>query len=110
MKLIQTMMLVDQLKKICSAANAGGASGGAANPVRLLLCGDFNSLPDSGVFEYLQRGFVPADHRDFKEFKYRGTLQKMLGVNNLSDNFSHAFKVWPISAFCCSKGALLGCG
>merc|ERR1712100_362176 len=33
----------------------------------LLVCGDFNSTPDSAVYEYLRHGTVRADHEDLRE-------------------------------------------
>jgi len=32
----------------------------------LLICGDFNSTPDSAVYEYLRRGSVRLDHEDLR--------------------------------------------
>jgi CCR4-NOT transcription complex subunit 6 len=32
----------------------------------LLVCGDFNSTPDSAVYEYCLQGSVPQDHEDFR--------------------------------------------
>merc|ERR1711971_363723 len=32
----------------------------------LLICGDFNSTPDSAVYEYLRRGAVRPDHQDLR--------------------------------------------
>merc|ERR1711953_1233777 len=32
----------------------------------MLLCGDFNSTPDSAVYELLRSGSVRSDHEDFK--------------------------------------------
>lgn len=58
-KLIQTMMLSNELKSILDEAvqltrgSKGGPGGGGHDPtppVQLLLCGDFNSLPDSGQY------------------------------------------------------------
>jgi CCR4-NOT transcription complex subunit 6 len=34
------------------------------------LTGDLNSIPDSGVYEFLNNGFVPKDHPDFMHHKY----------------------------------------
>ena len=48
------MMLVDQLKKLIEDQPS------SIRPVQLLLCGDFNSLPDSGVIEYIQNGKIPT--------------------------------------------------
>lgn len=86
--------------------------------VQLLLCGDFNSLPDSGgskwrriwcriwretysafifivktgVIEFLTSGRVPADHRDFKELAYKSCLQKISGCDKPNE-FTHSFKL-----------------
>merc|ERR1712050_798164 len=32
----------------------------------LLICGDFNSTPESAVYEYLRRGTVRTDHEDLR--------------------------------------------
>jgi len=32
----------------------------------MLVCGDFNSTPDSAVYEYLRRGSVDTDHADLR--------------------------------------------
>nr|CAB3232271.1 CCR4-NOT transcription complex subunit 6-like [Phallusia mammillata] len=80
-KLIQTVMLCHELKRMCDEANQSFRPGGrtSAGPsechkMALVLCGDFNSLPDSGVVEYLQTGKVSATHQDFKEIKYSKCL------------------------------------
>jgi len=51
-KLIQTMMLGNELKTILDQASQSFRPGHKSDPsqVQLLLCGDFNSLPDSGQF------------------------------------------------------------
>merc|ERR1719295_1598960 len=48
-KLIQSMMLIDQLKRLIAEYSAKPSLHN--NPIQLLLCGDLNSLPDSGVVE-----------------------------------------------------------
>ncbi len=59
----------------------------------MLLCGDFNSLPESGVIEYLQKGSVPTDHPDFKDLKYKSALKKMLRLGSDEQNITHGFKL-----------------
>jgi len=56
-KLIQTIMLCHELKRMCDEANqsfrpGGQTSAGTAecHKLPLVLCGDFNSLPDSGEY------------------------------------------------------------
>lgn len=93
-KLIQTMMLSNELKTILDDANHSLRPNHKydSSNVQLLLCGDFNSLPDSGVVEFLSSGRVPMDHKDFKELGYKSCLQRLLGTDSLSE-FSHPFKL-----------------
>ncbi|XP_058795090.1 CCR4-NOT transcription complex subunit 6-like [Phymastichus coffea] len=93
-KLIQTMMLSNELKSILDQAGQQFRPGHKSDPsnVQLLLCGDFNSLPDSGVIEFLTSGRVAADHRDFKDLPYKSCLQKISGCDK-SNEFTHSFKL-----------------
>ncbi|KAL0956648.1 hypothetical protein HGRIS_002780 [Hohenbuehelia grisea] len=43
-------------------------SDGAKIP--LIVCGDFNSEPGSGVYEFLSSGTLPANHSDFMNHSY----------------------------------------
>jgi CCR4-NOT transcription complex subunit 6 len=79
-KLMQTMFTVNEMSSIL-ASRAGGA------PVAVLLGGDFNSLPDSGVVEYLTRGKIAPTHSDFEGVNYtpltnRLTLGHKLQLRN----------------------------
>ena len=38
--------------------------------IPVILAGDFNSLPESGVLEFVQNGCVRADHREFLGYAY----------------------------------------
>lgn len=38
--------------------------------IPLLICGDFNSTPDSGVYEFFSSGTVSGSHEDFMSHKY----------------------------------------
>ncbi|XP_076326857.1 uncharacterized protein LOC143233886 [Tachypleus tridentatus] len=96
-KLIQTMMLMHELRRIAqdvSLNNHNSEQASDVNTVPLLLCGDFNSLPTSGVVEFLTRGKVSADHIDFKGFGYKDCLQK-LSTSGLLSEYSHAFRISP---------------
>lgn len=92
-KLIQTMMLSNELQKIVDDLNhlRPGRKHDSSN-VQLLLCGDFNSLPDSGVIEFLSSGRVSMDHQDFKELGYKSCLQRLLGTDGINE-FTHPFKL-----------------
>ncbi|XP_063974201.1 CCR4-NOT transcription complex subunit 6-like isoform X1 [Diachasmimorpha longicaudata] len=93
-KLIQTMMLSNELRSILDQAGQSFRPGHKpdSSNVQLLLCGDFNSLPDSGVIEFLTSGRVASDHRDFKELVYKSCLQKISGCDKPNE-FIHSFKL-----------------
>ncbi|KAI9364449.1 Endonuclease/exonuclease/phosphatase [Zopfochytrium polystomum] len=76
-KLVQTAMLVEEITRLAATFSRlpGGSSGSAdatnaASTLPILLCGDFNSLPNSGVYEFLSRGSVPQHHEDFGNYTY----------------------------------------
>jgi len=54
--------------------------------IPLIICGDFNSIPMSGVYEFLSTGSLPANHPDFLSHTYgRYTaegLRHRLGLKN----------------------------
>ena len=61
-KLIQTMMLSNELRSILEEASHSFRPGHKpdTNNIQLLLCGDFNSLPDSGkLCILLQNQYFP---------------------------------------------------
>lgn len=95
-KLIQTMMLGQELKAILDDAaqvlKSSDSSNIDAGNIQLVLCGDFNSLPDSGVTEFLTSGRVSLDHKDFKDLSYKQCLDKISGCDK-SNEFSHSFKL-----------------
>ncbi|XP_055941113.1 uncharacterized protein LOC129971401 isoform X1 [Argiope bruennichi] len=95
-KLIQTMMLMHEMKTfvddILQKSNVPVPQKGDPNVIPLLLCGDFNSLPDSGVIEYLSSGRVSVSHCDFKEFVYKDCLSKF-GNAAKTNEFTHPFQI-----------------
>lgn len=38
--------------------------------IPLIICGDFNSVPVSGVYEFLSNGTLPSNHADFMSHTY----------------------------------------
>ncbi|XP_028661424.1 CCR4-NOT transcription complex subunit 6-like isoform X2 [Erpetoichthys calabaricus] len=94
-KLIQTMMFISELKSIIGCLKpATSGSDGSAIPI--VLCADLNSLPDSGVVEYLSNGGVAANHKDFKELRYNECLMNFScnGKNGNSDGqITHGFQL-----------------
>uniref|UniRef100_A0A1B6DP66 poly(A)-specific ribonuclease n=1 Tax=Clastoptera arizonana TaxID=38151 RepID=A0A1B6DP66_9HEMI len=91
-KLIQVMMLSHALKGILEESSLQFRPNTSPTPVQLLLCGDFNSLPDSGVIEFLSTGRVSSDHQDFKDLPYKSVLQKISGSEKPNE-FTHSFKL-----------------
>lgn len=89
-KLIQTMMLSNELKSILD--EIPGQKFDSNSTIQLLLCGDFNSLPDSGVIDFLSTGRVSMDHKDFKELGYKSCLQKISNCDTPNE-FTHSFKL-----------------
>lgn len=81
-KLVQVAMLMDELNKIGndfaklpSRLNLGEGYDKAplytnGTKIPTIVCGDFNSIPDSGVYEFLSRGMLEKDHADFMAHVY----------------------------------------
>ncbi|OQV15343.1 CCR4-NOT transcription complex subunit 6 [Hypsibius exemplaris] len=72
-KLIQTMLLMNEVEKLVAKTKHDLN----VEDVPIVFCGDLNSLPDSGVVEFLRNGRVSSSHADFKDLPYRSCLQKL---------------------------------
>ncbi|XP_014028065.1 CCR4-NOT transcription complex subunit 6-like isoform X1 [Salmo salar] len=93
-KLIQTMMFLSELKSITerhlSSVGTGSPTSNPA-PIPIVLCADLNSLPDSGVVEYLSNGGVAENHKDFRELRYNEALTNFSCQGNGS--ITHSFQL-----------------
>ncbi|CAG8462477.1 11804_t:CDS:2 [Ambispora leptoticha] len=75
-KLVQVAMLMDELDKFaqkwCTTSNQNQSVYNYTSPQKIstIICGDFNSTPDSGVYEFLSRGTIRQDHNDFGDHIY----------------------------------------
>ncbi|KAL5106188.1 CCR4-NOT transcription complex subunit 6-like [Taenia crassiceps] len=70
-KLIQTILWTAELwSRLERFSGDSGKPGLGASRMPVILCGDFNSLPDSGVVEYLSTGSVPVTHLEFLNFGF----------------------------------------
>lgn len=80
-KLVQAAMLMEEIEKIAGhfakypppllgVERVPGPSYSDATKIPLIVCGDFNSIPDSGVYEFLSSGSAPKDHEDFMDHVY----------------------------------------
>ncbi|TSN86077.1 CCR4-NOT transcription complex subunit 6-like [Bagarius yarrelli] len=98
-KLIQTVMFLSELKSIAESALSSNGSNSASSDCTsfpIVLCADLNSLPDSGVVEYLSNGGVAENHKDFKELRYSECLTNFScnGKNGKPDgSITHSFQL-----------------
>lgn len=86
-KLVQVALLVEEVEKIAARfaryppppPNQNGDDGTPSRPpptysdsskIPIIVSGDFNSVPDSGVYEFLSTGSIPAEHPDFMSRVY----------------------------------------
>ncbi|XP_006457329.1 hypothetical protein AGABI2DRAFT_79322 [Agaricus bisporus var. bisporus H97] len=89
-KLVQVALLVEEVEKIANNFSRlpprppqqhsdGGSSPPPTRPppaysdgtkIPLIIAGDFNSIPQSGVYEFLNNGTLAADHPDFMSHTY----------------------------------------
>ncbi|CAG8492508.1 21725_t:CDS:2 [Rhizophagus irregularis] len=71
-KLVQVAMLMDELDKLAQKWCTSNSPYNYTSPQKIstIICGDFNSTPDSGVYEFLTRGIIRQDHDDFGDHRY----------------------------------------
>lgn len=92
-KLVQVALLIEEVEKISNIfakypprlptamTNGSSTDKNASSPkppptysdgtkIPLIICGDFNSVPQSGVYELLSTGTVPPNHPDFMSHLY----------------------------------------
>jgi CCR4-NOT transcription complex subunit 6 len=89
-KLVQVALLIEEIEKIANnfaklpPRPPQKPQEGEENPqptrpppsysdgtkIPLVICGDFNSVPQSGVYEFLSNGALAADHPDFMSHMY----------------------------------------
>jgi CCR4-NOT transcription complex subunit 6 len=82
-KLIQTAMLMEELETLVKGESH-------SDQLQIILCGDFNSLPSSGVFEFLSQGRIPQNHDDFGNYSYGNyTLKGLSHSLSLKSSYSH---------------------
>jgi len=62
-KLMQVQMLMEQLEAWVESFSPNLT-------LPLILGGDFNSMPDSGVYQFLVDGYLPGDHPEFLGYTY----------------------------------------
>lgn len=100
-KLIQTLMFTNEIKSIIEQASREFKTPNNQNnnqvvdcssTIPVVICADLNSLPESGVIEYLRTGRISANHTDFKELGYDLCLQK-INTSERPSELSHNLKL-----------------
>ena len=86
-KLVQAALLMDELQKISDRfarlpprlppylqaedpTSPPLPTYADGSKIPTIVCGDFNSIPESGVYDFLANGTVPSDHPDFMSHVY----------------------------------------
>jgi len=85
-KLMQTQLMLEELITVSEQYRNG------AKTLPLVVCGDFNSEPTSGVYELMSKGHVPGDHPDLLVNKFRYGVYTTNGLEhdlNLRSVYSH---------------------
>ncbi|GMT24929.1 hypothetical protein PFISCL1PPCAC_16226 [Pristionchus fissidentatus] len=89
-KLVQSMMLAHELWRLVEEVSESHRIQPHQCPV--LVCGDLNSLPDSGVFEFLSKSGISRSHPDLKGFKEDAVLERFSHTHDGS-NYTHALRL-----------------
>jgi CCR4-NOT transcription complex subunit 6 len=83
-KLVQVALLVDEVEKVANnfakyPPRPPSADGPPLKPppsysdgtkIPIIISGDYNSVPGSGVYDFLANGVLPGDHPDFLAHSY----------------------------------------
>uniref|UniRef100_A0A915C2Z7 poly(A)-specific ribonuclease n=1 Tax=Parascaris univalens TaxID=6257 RepID=A0A915C2Z7_PARUN len=89
-KLIQCMMLVQEIGNLLEEISEKYRITPQQTPI--LICGDLNSLPDSGVFEFLSKGAIAKDHPDLKGFRDDPCLTRLSATDD-PKVYTHALRL-----------------
>jgi len=70
-KVVQSMILLHEVHRNLKESGKKGAK-----PC-VIIGGDFNSELDSGVYEYMDKGKIAKDHKDFKGYDFSAIFDKV---------------------------------
>ncbi|KAG0233278.1 Glucose-repressible alcohol dehydrogenase transcriptional effector [Actinomortierella wolfii] len=124
-KLVQVAMLIEELDKLLNQwahlPSSPTSTGSGSTPpssqaaadntpsgkLPTLICGDFNSIPSSGVYEFLVKGSVAQGHDDFGNHAYGTYTSEGLSHKlNLRSAYSHINEL-PFTNFTPSFSAMI---
>lgn len=91
-KLVQSAILLEELENVAAKYNDGKD----IKSLPIVVCGDFNSTPDSGVYQLFSQGKVPPDCDDLKGYSYgkfteTGITHKLNMKSAYADGFELPF-------------------
>ncbi|KAI8979556.1 Endonuclease/exonuclease/phosphatase [Mycotypha africana] len=95
-KLVQVGMMMEGIEAFASkhlsppASSPNGLKYSSPAALPTVICGDFNSVPQSGVYEFLSRSSLPPNHREFGQHAYGAyTSEGMTHNMSLKSCYSH---------------------
>lgn len=86
-KLVQVGMMMEEVQKFIKKHLKESNSDvvyASCDQLPFVICGDFNSTPVSGVYEFLSKGSIQQNHRDFGDYSYG---------NYTTEGLSHPFSL-----------------
>lgn len=99
-KIVQSLMLLSEIRsfmeEVLTKHRPNTNTPADYSTIPLVLCGDFNSLPNSGVIELMRTGKISLSHADFKDLSYEAYLQKYNRIDSNSTStmdITHHFKL-----------------
>ena len=72
-KMVQSFLLTTELDRIVKQMSPSCSS----KDMPIIMCGDYNSLPGSGVADFIRNGRVCLNHIDFQKLQYNRKLTKI---------------------------------
>ncbi len=100
-KVVQTAMLMEEVENFLNkhfGGLDGSRKGNSSVPCSVILCGDYNSMADSGVVEFLLNGNLPPNHPDFNGRTYGNYTTKGLS-HSLSMKSAYPSSTLPLSNY-----------
>lgn len=95
-KLVQVGMMMDEIETFAAkhlsppSTSPKGPTYPSTKALPIVICGDFNSVPTSGVYEFLSKGTIAPDHTEFGNHLYGAyTTEGMSHKLSVKSSYSH---------------------
>ena len=105
-KLLQALMLVESIHAKREEYAVQLEKHGHPGPIEVIMMGDFNSLPDSGVYDLIVDGRLQKNHPDFQGFNYEPFSSEGGNLNPIK--FKDAYDSRPATLTSSSRSAESG--